>query len=52
MIKEKNNNKQSIFSRKEELLDKLAKDIAEAREDVKAGRVYSAEDVYKELGLK
>lgn len=33
------------------LSDETIKDIAEAREDIKAGRVHTAEEVYRELGL-
>ncbi|MBD3330336.1 hypothetical protein GF354_02275 [Candidatus Peregrinibacteria bacterium] len=33
------------------ILEKLAKDIAEAREQVKRGEVYTQEEVMKEFGL-
>jgi len=39
------------ISEKEELLDKLQRDIAEAREQVKEGKVYTQEQVFKSLGL-
>ena len=37
---------------KEFTLEKLAAEIAEAREDVKKGRVYTEEQIMKEFGLK
>jgi len=39
------------LSKKDTILEKLAADIAEARADVKAGRVYSAAEVRKHLWL-
>lgn len=33
------------------ILENLAKDVAEAREDLKKGKVHSEEDVYAALGL-
>lgn len=50
------NRNQPIFrvepiSKKDAIVEKLAMDIAEAREDVKKGRLYDFEDVCKELGL-
>ena len=39
------------LSKKEKAVQKLAAEIAEAREDVKAGRVYSVKQVLKHLGL-
>ena len=50
------NRNQPIFkveplSKKDAILEKLAAEIAEAREDVKKGRLYSFEEVCKELGL-
>lgn len=39
------------LSKKDAVLEKLKKDIEEAREDVRQGRVYPAEEVYKRLGL-
>lgn len=39
------------ISEKENLMDKLKQDIAKAREDVKKGRVYTQEQMIKELGL-
>ena len=39
------------LSNKEATLEKLAADIAEARADVKAGRVYTVDQVRKYLGL-
>ncbi|MDP2692396.1 MAG: hypothetical protein Q8O88_02005 [bacterium] len=39
------------LSKKDAVLEKLAMDIAEAREDVKKGRVYNFEEVCRELGL-
>lgn len=40
------------LSKKDATLEKLYADIAEAREDVKAGRVYTLEQVEKKLGLR
>lgn len=34
-----------------ELNEETKRDIAEAHADIKAGRVYTAEEVYRELGL-
>ena len=50
------NRNQPIFkveplSKKDAIVEKLAMDIAEAREDVKKGKLYDFEDVCKELGL-
>ncbi len=50
------NRNQPIFkveplSKKDATVEKLAMDIAEAREDVKKGRLYDFEDVCKDLGL-
>ena len=50
------NRNQPVFrveplSDKDVVLEKLAWDIAEAREDVKRGRLHDFEDVAKELGL-
>jgi PHD/YefM family antitoxin component YafN of YafNO toxin-antitoxin module len=50
------NRNQPIFrveplNEKDVIIERLAQDIAEAREDVKAGRVYDFEDVCEELGL-
>ncbi len=39
------------LSEKETVLEKLTADIAEAREDIKKGRVYHFEEVCKELGI-
>ena len=39
------------LSKKDATLEKLAIDIAEAREDIKKGRLYDFEEVCKELGL-
>lgn len=39
------------LSEKDAILEKLAFEIEEARQDVKAGRLYSAEEIRKELGL-
>lgn len=39
------------LSKKDAIIEKLAMDIAEAREDVKKGRVYDFEEIRKELGL-
>ncbi|MEK7625244.1 MAG: hypothetical protein AAB467_02730 [Patescibacteria group bacterium] len=39
------------FSKKKATFGKLAAEIAEARADVKAGRVYSATEVRQHLGL-
>ena len=36
---------------KDAVLEKLALDIAEARKDVKKGRLYSADEIRKEFGL-
>lgn len=50
------NRNQPVFkveplSKKDAVLEKLAFDIEEAREDIKKGRLYDAEEVRKELGL-
>ncbi len=50
------NRNQPIFkveplSKKDAIIEKLAQEIEEAREDVKKGRVYDFEKVCKELGL-
>ena len=50
------NRNQPIFkvealSKKEAIVEKLAQEIAEAREDVKKGRVYDFDEICKELGL-
>ena len=50
------NRNQPIFrveplSKKDAIIEKLAQEIEEAREDVKKGRVYDFEEVCKELGL-
>lgn len=50
------NRNQPIFrveplNEKQASLEKLAADIKEAREDVKAGRLYTMEQIRKELGL-
>ena len=50
------NRNQPIFkveplSEKDAIVEKLAMDIEEAREDVRQGRVYDFEDVCKEFGL-
>lgn len=50
------NRNQPIFrveplSKKDAVMEKLAKDIAEAREDVKMGRLYTAEQIRADLGL-
>ncbi|MBU2524524.1 hypothetical protein KKG71_05005 [Patescibacteria group bacterium] len=37
---------------KELIIDKLAADIAKARQEVKEGKVYTTEEAYKILGLK
>lgn len=39
------------LSKKDATLEKLAMEIAEAREDVKKGRVYTAEQIRHDLGL-
>lgn len=39
------------LSKKDAVVDKLAEEIAEARADVKAGRVRPMEEVFKSLGL-
>ena len=39
------------LTKKDAIVEKLAHDIAEAREDVEKGRVYDFEDVCNELGL-
>ena len=39
------------LSKKDATLEALMRDIEEAREDVRAGRVYSLEEVQKSLGL-
>jgi antitoxin (DNA-binding transcriptional repressor) of toxin-antitoxin stability system len=39
------------LSKKDATLEKLMRDIEEAREDVKAGRVYTTEEVRKNLGI-
>ena len=50
------NRNEAIFelkplSKKEAALKKLAAEIAEAREDIKAGRVRPMEEAFKSLGL-
>jgi len=40
-----------LIDDRKELSDETLKNIAEAEEDIKAGRVYSLEEVKKELGL-
>jgi len=50
------NRNQPVFrveplSKKDATLEKLAFDIVEAREDVKKGRLYTAEEIRKEIGL-
>ncbi len=50
------NRNQPIFkvetlSKKDAVIEKLAMDIKEAREDVKKGRVYDFEKICNELGL-
>lgn len=39
------------ISQKEAILEELAKDVAQGREDIAHGRVYTQEEVYAELGL-
>jgi len=39
------------LTKKEIAMEKFARDIQEAEEDVKTGRVYSIEEVEKRLGL-
>lgn len=39
------------LSKQDAVLEKLAGEIAEAREDVKKGRLYTAKQIKKELGL-
>ena len=39
------------LTKKEIAMEKFARDIAEAEEDVKAGRVYTTDEVRKRLGL-
>lgn len=39
------------LSKKDAALEKLTMDINEALEDVKAGRLYTIEEISKELGL-
>ncbi len=43
--------KVSPLSEKDTIIEKLASDIQEAREDVKKGRVYDFDEVCNELGL-
>lgn len=38
-------------TRKEILLEELARDVAEAREQVKRGEVYTEEEIARELGI-
>lgn len=50
------NRNQPVFkveplSKKDIIVEKLALDIKEAREDVKKGRVYDFEEICNELGL-
>ena len=50
------NRNQPIFkveplTKKDAIVEKLAREIEEAREDVKKGRVYDFEEVCNELGL-
>ena len=50
------NRNQPIFkveplNKKDAILEKLTVEVAEAREDVKKGRVYDFEEVCKEIGL-
>ncbi len=50
------NRNQPVFkveplTKKDAILEKIVIDIEEAREDVRKGRVYDAEEVRKELGL-
>ena len=50
------NRNQPIFrieplSKKDAVIEKLAKDVKEAREDIKKGRVYDFEEVCNEIGL-
>ena len=50
------NRNQPVFkveplSKKDAILEKLVYDIAEAREDVKKGRLHTAEEIRKDLGL-
>ena len=40
-----------LIDDRKELSDETLKNIAEAEEDIKAGRVYSLEEVKKDLGL-
>ena len=40
-----------VLDEKEFVLEKLAADIAEAREQVKRGEVYTQEEIMKEFGL-
>lgn len=39
------------LNEKDVVFEKLAGEIAEAREDIKKGRVYTAQQIRKELGL-
>ena len=39
------------FSKKEAIMEKLAADIAEARQQVRDGKVYTMEEVRRHLGL-
>ena len=39
------------FSKKEAIMEKLAADIAEARQQVRDGKVYTLEEVRRHLGL-
>ncbi|MCF7820591.1 MAG: hypothetical protein K9M44_03945 [Candidatus Pacebacteria bacterium] len=43
--------KVSPLSEKDIIIEKLASDIQEAREEIKKGRVYDFEDICNELGL-
>ena len=43
--------KVSPLSEKDTIIEKLAIDIEEAREDVRKGRVYDFEEICNELGL-
>ncbi|MFH1789495.1 MAG: hypothetical protein ABH832_00260 [bacterium] len=50
------NRNQPIFkieplNKEDAILEKLAIDIAEAREDVKKGRLFTADQIRKDLGL-
>lgn len=43
--------KVSPLSEKDVIIEKLAQDVKEAREDIKKGEVYDFEEVCNELGL-